>query len=78
MIEGMKPNRSKLETNLEQSLMLVTALTPVIGYDKASEIAKLAHKDKLSLRQAAMQLAYINSDDFDNIVNPKKMIDPKD
>ncbi len=77
MIEGIKPNRSKLKEDLEQSLMLVTALSPVIGYNKACEIAKLAHKENISLREAALKLAHINKDDFDRIVNPKEMINPK-
>ncbi len=78
MLQGMQPNRSKIKTNLEQSLMLVTILTPVIGYEKASDIAKLAYKKEISLRQAAIELDYIRGDDFDRIVNFKNMLGTKD
>ncbi len=76
MIEGIKPNRSKIKDNLEQSLMLVTALTPTIGYKKASEIAQVAHLQKINLREAAVQLGYVSKDDFDRIVDPQAMTNP--
>ncbi len=74
MLEGIQPNLTKIKINLEQSLMLVTALTPVIGYQKASEIAKLAYIEEISLRQAAIQLDYITGDEFDKIINWKDMV----
>jgi len=74
MIEGMQPNEEKIKEYLENSLMLVTALAPSIGYEKASEIAQLAHKKNLSLRQASIQLNYIDQEEFDNLTNPKSMI----
>ncbi len=77
MVEGIKPNLTKIKKDLEQSLMLVTALTPEIGYEKASKIAQLAHKKQISLRQASIELDYINGDDFDRIVDPTLMGGPK-
>jgi fumarate hydratase, class II len=59
---------------VEESLMLVTALSPVIGYDKASRIAHYALDNNLSLREAALKLGYVNSEDFDRIVDPKNMV----
>ncbi len=76
MLEGIKPNQEKIQEYLDQSLMLVTALTPSIGYKKASEIAQLANKQKISLRQAALELGYISEVDFDRIINPNSMLTP--
>jgi len=75
MIEGIQPNEEKIKEYLENSLMLVTTLAPSIGYEKASEIAQLAHKKNLSLRQASIQLNYIDQEEFDNLTNPKSMIE---
>ncbi len=74
MIEGIQPNEQKIKQYLDNSLMLVTALAPSIGYEKASKIAQLAHEKNLSLRQASSQLNYINQEEFDNLINPKTMI----
>ena len=74
MIADIQPNRPKIKQYLENSLMLVTALAPSIGYEKASKIAQLAHKENLSLRQASNQLNYINEEEFDNLINPQYMI----
>ena len=60
------------------SLMLVTALAPQIGYDKATEIAKTAHKNGTTLREEALNLGYVTSEEFDTIVRPEKMIGPSD
>ena len=76
LIEGMKPNRRQIETYLEQSLMLVTALSPVIGYDKASEVAHYALKHDLSLHDAALKLGYVSAEGHDRIVDPKRMVHP--
>ena len=73
MVQGIEPNRIKIQHDLEQSLMLVTALAPEIGYDKASEIAHLAHEKGFSLREAALKLGYVSQEDFDRIVNPALM-----
>ena len=77
MVEGMEPNRAKIKEHIDQSLMLVTALTPRIGYEKACEIAQFAHSRNLSLRQAAIELGHITPVDFDQIVNPKFMTRPE-
>ncbi len=74
MIEGIQPNNEKIKEYLDNSLMLVTALAPSIGYEKASEIAQLAHNKNLSLRQACIQLNYIDQEEFDHLTNPKSMI----
>ena len=65
---AIKPNRSKITEDLNQSLMLVTALTPVIGYEKANEIARLAYLQNISLRQAAFKLGHISESDFDRFM----------
>ena len=75
-ISGIKPNKSVIERHVNNSLMLVTALAPVIGYDKASEIAKKAHKNGTTLKEEAIKLGYISEKDYDKIVRPEKMINP--
>ena len=74
LIEGTKPNLKKIKEYVDRSLMLVTALSPVIGYDKASKIAHYASDEDLTLREAALKLGYISANEFDRIVDPKKMI----
>jgi fumarate hydratase class II len=76
LIEGTKPNLKKINEYVERSLMLVTALAPVIGYDKASKIAHHAMENDLTLKEAALQLGFITEDEFDRIVDPKKMVQP--
>ena len=76
LVEGTEPNREKIKRYVEQSLMLVTALAPEIGYDKASEIAHHAHHNGSTLREAALELGYVSAEDFDRIVDPKKMVHP--
>lgn len=71
---GIKPNIEKMRKNLENSLMLVTALNPIIGYDKSAEIAKMAFQKNITLKKAASKLNYITEDEFDKIVDPDKMI----
>ena len=73
-IEGIRLDQDKVGKYVEESLMLVTALSPVIGYDKASRIAHYALENNLSLREAALKLGYVNSEDFDRIVDPKNMV----
>ena len=73
MVEGIEPNRARIQRDVEQSLMLVTPLAPMIGYDKASAIAKYAHEQGLSLRNAALDLGYVSAEDFDRIVDPAEM-----
>ncbi len=71
---GIEPNLPSIKKNLDNSLMLVTALNTHIGYDKAAQIAKKAHKEHLTLKQSAIELGYVNSEDFDKWVDPSKMI----
>ena len=73
---GIEPNRARISQNLESSLMLVTALNPHIGYDNAAKIAKKAHKDGTTLREAAMSLGLVSAEDFDRWVDPEKMTKP--
>jgi len=76
LIEGTKPNLKKIGEYVERSLMLVTALSPVIGYDKASRIAHYAMEHDLTLKEAALKLGYVSEADFDRIVDPRKMVTP--
>ncbi len=73
-IEGLKANRRRIQHYVENSLMLVTALSPVIGYDKCAKIAHLAFEKDLSLREACLQLKFLSGKDFDKIVVPEKMV----
>ena len=76
-IEGIEPNEKMIKHHLENSLMLVTALNNHIGYDKASSIAKKAHKEGTTLRDAALELGYLTNDEFEQWVRPEEMIGPK-
>jgi fumarate hydratase class II len=74
---GIEPRRDNIKAALDRSLMLVTALAPKIGYDKAAEIAKTAHKRGTTLREEALRLGYVTAEDFDRIVRPEDMLGPK-
>jgi fumarate hydratase, class II len=76
LIEGAKPNLKKIHEYVERSLMLVTALSPVIGYDQASRIAHYALDNDLTLKQAALKLGLVTEEEFDRIVDPAKMVHP--
>ena len=76
-LNGITLNRDKIKQNLDNSLMLVTALSPEIGYDKSSEIAHKANHENLSLKESCMQLGYLSEKEFDEIVVPENMIHPK-
>lgn len=76
-VAGIEPNQERIDHNLYNSLMLVTALNPHIGYDKAAEVAKKAFKDKSTLREAIIQLDYMSGEDFDHLVQPEQMIHPR-
>jgi fumarate hydratase, class II len=76
LVEGTRPNKKKIAEYVERSLMLVTALTPVIGYDKASQIAHYAMDNDLTLKQAALQLGFVDEATFDRVVDPAKMVKP--
>lgn len=72
--KGILPNLQKIDENMNKSLMLVTALNPHIGYENAAKIAKLAHKENLTLKEAALQLRLVSEEDFAKWVDPKKMV----
>ena len=76
LVEGTKPNLKKIKEYVDRSLMLVTALSPVIGYDKSSKIAHYALDNDLTLKDAAMKLGFVTEDDFDRVVDPAKMVHP--
>jgi fumarate hydratase class II len=71
---GIEPNRERIEQMMGQSLMLVTALNPHIGYDKAAEIAKKAYKEGTTLKEAALALGYVTAQQFDQWVRPENMV----
>jgi fumarate hydratase class II len=73
---GIEPDEARIRDLLARSLMLVTALSPHIGYDRAAEIAKKAHKEGTTLREAALALGYVSAADFDRWVRPEAMIKP--
>lgn len=74
---GIEPNLETIEKNLNNSLMLVTALNPHIGYENAAKIAKLAHKEGLTLKEAALQLELLTEEQFEEFVKPEEMVTPK-
>ena len=76
LVDGMKPDRERIAAFVERSLMLVTALTPEIGYESASAIAHHAHQEGLSLREAAIQLGHVSPERFDELMNPSVMAQP--
>jgi fumarate hydratase class II len=77
-IEGMEPNVAQLRQNMERSLMLVTALSPEIGYDKSAKIAHHAHHNHTTLKEAALALGYLDAATFDRLVRPEDMLGPKE
>lgn len=76
-VTGIEPNRERIKRNVEESLMLVTALNHHIGYEKGAAIAKLAHKEGLTLKESAMRLGHLTEDQFDEWVRPEDMLGPK-
>src|SRR5262245_37243562 len=76
LVEGTRPNLKKIKEYVERSLMLVTALAPVIGYDKASKIAHYADDNDLTLKEAWLKLGFVGEDEFDRVVDPVKMVKP--
>jgi fumarate hydratase, class II len=76
LVVGLQPNQAKIEGLLQQSLMLVTALTPQLGYDKAAAVAKKAHAEAKTLREVCMELGYLSGAEFDRLVRPEQMIQP--
>lgn len=73
---GIKPNREKIRAYLDESLMLVTALNPHIGYENAAKVAKTAFAERITLREAAVRLGFLTAEAFDRIVRPEKMVGP--
>jgi fumarate hydratase class II len=74
---GIEPDRERIDALVRGSLMLVTALAPRIGYDKAAAIAKKAHKEGTTLREAALSLGYVTSEQYDEWVKPEEMVGKK-
>lgn len=75
-VEGVQPDYDQIQNHLNNSLMLVTALNPIIGYDKAAQVAKKAHKEKTTLRESALALGFLSAEAFDEAVDPTKMTHP--
>ena len=75
-VNGIEPNVERINDNLYNSLMLVTALNPHIGYDKAAEVAKNSHKKNISLKESAIELGFLTGEEFDKLVQPSQMISP--
>jgi fumarate hydratase class II len=75
-VEGLKPDYEQIERHLRESLMLVTALAPSIGYDNAAKVAKKAHTDRMTLREAAIELGFLSGEEFDAAVRPEDMTHP--
>ena len=73
-LSGLTADKGKMKQNLDKTLMLVTALSPKIGYDRAAEIAKAAHKNGTTLREETLRLGYLTAEEFDAIVKPEDMI----
>jgi fumarate hydratase class II len=73
-VEGLEPNAERIDELLQGSLMLVTALAPTIGYDKAAEIAKKAHHEGTTLKEAALALGYLTEEEYDEVVDPERMV----
>ena len=73
---GLEANVERCEGLVEQSLAMCTSLAPIIGYDKAAEIAKKAHHERTSLKEAALKLGYLTEKEFDQIIRPEKMTRP--
>ena len=76
MVKGIEVNREKIDWYVKNSLMLVTALAPKIGYDKAAKVAHHAHVEKTSLREAVVKLGFLKEEEFDQLVRPEKMTHP--
>lgn len=73
-VSGLKANKDKMRFNLHNSLMLVTALNPYIGYENAAKTAKLAYEDNISLKEACLKLGFLTEEEFDKVFKPEDMI----
>ena len=76
-VDGIEADAQRLDETMRRSLMLATALTPKIGYDKAAQIAKAAHANGTSLREEALRLGFVTEEQFDALVRPEDMLSPK-
>ena len=76
-VAGIEANQARIRELMERSLMLVTALAPEIGYDRATEIAKAAHKNGTTLREEAVALGYVTAERYDEVVRPENMVSPR-
>jgi len=76
-VDGLQANEEQIKKYLDESLMVVTALNPHIGYDKSAEIAKKAHGEKTTLKKAALALGHVSEEEYDRIVVPKEMTSPR-
>ena len=77
MVSGIKANETRIDKLMKESLMLVTALAPTIGYDNATTVAKTAHKNGTTLKEEAIALGFVDEETFDAVVRPEQMIGPK-
>jgi fumarate hydratase class II len=77
MLMGTEANVERIDKLMKESLMLVTALAPTIGYDNATKVAKTAHKNGTTLREEAVRLGFVDEETFDRVVRPEDMIGPK-
>jgi fumarate hydratase class II len=75
-VDGITANTDRIQSLVESSLMLVTALSPSLGYDKAAEIAKKAHREGTTLKEAAVDLGYLTEEEYEERVRPEEMVDP--
>ena len=75
-LKGIKPNKKRIDKLMNDSLMMVTVLSPIIGYDKASIIAKNAYKNGTTIKEETIKLGFFDEKTFDDIVDPKKMVKP--
>ena len=73
-VKGIKPNKEKMRENLYNSLMLVTCISPYIGYDRAAQVAKKAYKENLSLKEACLALGFMDEEKFDEVFKPEETI----
>ncbi|MBT4871864.1 MAG: class II fumarate hydratase, partial [Marinovum sp.] len=77
LIDGLKADETRIDKLMRESLMLVTALAPQIGYDNATKVAKTAHKNGTTLKEEAIALGFVDSDTFNKVVRPENMVGPK-
>jgi len=77
LIDGLEADETRIDKLMRESLMLVTALAPEIGYDNATKVAKTAHKNGTTLKQEAIALGFVDAETFERVVRPENMVGPK-